>query len=125
MGEVLTARSLAPDLVISSTAIRARTTAELAREAGRWRGAISLDPVLYGASPHDVIGVASNAPDVERLMLVGHQPTWAATVYELTGVDVEMKTATVAVLESDIGVWTELTAGIARFVEALYPRDHL
>lgn len=125
MGEVLTGRSLAPDLIISSTAVRARTTAELAAEAGAWGSSIALEPVLYGAGPREVIEVASGAPDVERLMLVGHQPTWAAAVYELTGTDTEMKTATVAVLEAPIDAWPELTAGIARFVEALHARDFL
>ena len=125
MGAVLSERSLAPDLVISSTAVRARTTAELAAEAGGWNTTITLEPILYGASPHEVIDVASDAPSVARLMLVGHQPTWAATVYELTGTDVVMKTATVAVIESPIDSWAELSPGVARLVEALYSRDFM
>jgi phosphohistidine phosphatase len=125
MGRVLTDRGLAPDHVISSSAVRAEITARLAAEAGGWQGAIAIDPVLYGASPHEVIHVAAHAPDVGRLMLVGHQPTWAATVYELTGKDIEMKTASVAVIESQIESWHELFDGMGQLVETLYPRDFM
>lgn len=125
MGRVLAERDLAPDLVISSTAIRARTTAELAAEAGSWLGSIAQDETLYGASSREVIGVASAAPAVECLMLVGHQPTWSSTVYQLTGEFVDMKTAAVAVIESRIDHWVELSPGLGRLVEVLYPRDFL
>lgn len=125
MGEVLAARDLAPDLVISSTAVRARTTAELAAEAGSWRTSITLDPVLYGTSSREVIDVAAAAPNVERLMLVGHQPTWSATVHDLTGEYVDMKTAAVAVISAPIDEWIQLFRGTSDLVEVLYPRDHL
>lgn len=125
MGEVLTARDLAPDLVISSTAVRARTTAELAAESGSWRAAITLDPVLYGASSREVIDVASAAPDVKRLMLVGHQPTWSAMVHDLTGEHVDMKTGAVAVISVPIEAWVELFSGLSDLVDVLYPRTFL
>ncbi len=125
MGRVLTDRGLAPDLVISSTAVRARTTAELASQAGDWRGSTTLDETLYSASSQEVIGVAAAAPAVDRLMLVGHQPTWSSVVYELTGEYVDMKTAAVAVIEPRIDQWIELSPGLSRLLDVLYPRDFL
>jgi len=121
MGKVLTSKQFEPDLVISSTATRARTTAELAKAAGGWRAPIALEPALYGASSREVIQVASAAPDVDTLMLVGHQPTWSMTAAALTGSYVEVKTATVVVIEVDIESWAELDMG--RLVEVLHPRD--
>ncbi len=44
MGRFLTAADGAPDLVVTSTAERARATAELAKEAGGWRAAIRETP---------------------------------------------------------------------------------
>ena len=125
MGEVLSQRRLDPDLVISSTAVRARTTAELAAEAGSWRGSITLEPVLYGASSRQVIEVASSAPDVGRLMLVGHQPTWSSAVYDLTGEHVDMKTGAVAVIETPIDDWAELFPATSTLLDVLNPRSFL
>ena len=123
MGRVLAGRALAPDLVISSTAVRARTTAELAVEAGGWDCAIRLDRDLYESGPGGVLAAASMAPDVRSLMLVGHQPTWSVLVMELTGEAVDMKTAAVAVVETGVDTWSGLTGAEGKLVEALFPGD--
>ncbi|MGH3650616.1 MAG: SixA phosphatase family protein, partial [Acidimicrobiia bacterium] len=80
MGRLLAADDMAPDLVVASTAVRARSTAELAKQAGSWHGEIILEPRLYGTSTETAIQVAATAPPVNRLMLVGHQPTWSLLV---------------------------------------------
>lgn len=125
MGRVLTGEGETPDLIITSTAVRARTTAQIAAEAGGWRCEIVLEPRLYGSGADVVVQVAGAAPRVGRLMLVGHQPTWSILVSVLTGARVEMKTATVASIGFDIDDWSEL-ASVRGMVDAVYqPRDYL
>ncbi|MGD2042877.1 MAG: histidine phosphatase family protein [Acidimicrobiia bacterium] len=125
MGQVLTEEGETPDLIITSTAVRARTTAQLAAEAGGWGCEIVLEPRLYGSGADMVVQVAGAAPQVGRLMLVGHQPTWSIVVSVLTGDQVEMKTATVASLGFDVDDWAEL-ASVRGTVDAVYqPRDYL
>lgn len=127
MGEVLAAEELVPDLLISSTAVRARTTSELAVEAGDWACHIALDERLYGGGSETVLSVASAAaPNVDRLMLVGHQPTWSMVVSDLTGEQVDMKTAAVAVVQIDLAEWVSLSPqSRGELVSVLQPRDHL
>jgi phosphohistidine phosphatase len=110
MGRILTERGLAPGLVISSTAVRARTTAQLAIEAGSWTADLILDRRLYESGPDGVLEVAAAAPDVERLMLVGHQPTWSMLVRHLTGEGADMKTASVAGVELAANGWEQLAS---------------
>ena len=124
MGEVLAEKGHAPDIVITSTAIRAQSTASLAKETGKWDADLTLDQDLYGAGVDRVIEVAAAAPDVARVMLVGHQPTWSALVAELTGDRVDMKTAAVAVLEFDIDVWAELPTSRGNLIATYQPRDY-
>ena len=50
VGRFLTAADGAPDLIVTSTAERARATAELAKEAGGWRAAVRETPALYEAT---------------------------------------------------------------------------
>lgn len=108
MGRLVAGLDLTPDHVFSSTAVRARTTAALASEAGQWETIIDLESGFYGSGPESVLEIAANAPDVERLMLVGHQPTWAMLVNRLTGAVADMKTASVATIEFMIEEWSEL-----------------
>lgn len=123
MGRVLSEDGAQPDLVISSTALRARATAEHVVEAGRWDAAIRLDPNLYGTGPDAALVVASGAPDVGRLMMIGHQPTWSRLVTTLTGSSVVMKTATIAVIQFPVESWAEMSDNGE--IAAIYqPRDY-
>ena len=119
MGMVLNGEGLAPQHVTSSTAVRARTTVELAAESGAWAAPITLDESLYDGGVDAALEVISGAPDVETIMVVGHQPTWSMLVKSLTAEPADMKTATVAVIELD----TDRESGSLRSV--LHPRDYL
>jgi phosphohistidine phosphatase len=123
MGQVLAEVGLEPGQVISSTALRAKTTAELAIEAGQWDAGLALDRALYEEGPKGVLGAAARAPDVSRLMLVGHQPTWSMLVAALTGERAEMKTATVAVVDLDLDAWAGLPEATGSLGRILSPRD--
>jgi phosphohistidine phosphatase len=123
MGRVLAEQGLEPGQVISSTALRAKTTAELAIAAGQWDAALALDRALYEEGPKGVLGAAAGAPDVSRLMLVGHQPTWSMLVAALTGERAEMKTANVAVVDLDLERWAGLPEASGELRAVLSPRD--
>ncbi len=114
MGRLLAAEQLVPQVVVSSSAVRAKTTAELAIEAGGWDSALEIESRLYGAGVNEVTGIVAARSEADPLMIVGHQPTWSAVVADLTGQRVEMKTATVAVIDLDLGT----------LVRVLQPRTH-
>lgn len=124
MGRLLAGSGLEPLLVVSSTAVRARTTAQLAAQAGSWAAPIQLDRVLYDGGPDGVIERTAQTPDVERLMLVGHQPTWSLLVELLTGTRTDMKTASVAVIDFDIETWRELPGHPGELAAVHHPRDY-
>nr|MDP9495099.1 hypothetical protein [Actinomycetota bacterium] len=108
-----------PDLVITSSAARARATAEEAAAAGSWNCPIIVDPELYGTGPGTVLAIAEhNASDQERLMLVGHEPTWSMLAEQITGGRVEMRTAGVAAIDLLADTWQGLdqARGWLRFV---------
>ena len=65
MGPHLADHGLVPRLVISSTAVRARTTAELAIESGDWGSELWLEPGFYGSSVDEVVDLVSRKwPDL-------------------------------------------------------------
>ncbi|MEZ5175935.1 MAG: histidine phosphatase family protein [Acidimicrobiia bacterium] len=111
MGVVIRDLGIVPDIVVSSTATRARSTAEIARLAGGWSSRLVLDGGLYGCSVEDALTIAAgHGATTERVMLVGHQPVWGMLVRRLTGASTEMKTASVADIEIQASAWDELPA---------------
>lgn len=111
MGRFLSATGTVPDTVITSTAVRALTTVELASEAGNWRCPIVTDGSFYASDPDTVIdALAVVDTDVDCLLVAGHEPTWSALVGRLMGGGrVHMPTAAVACLDLPHGGWSDLS----------------
>jgi len=123
MGEVIRELGLVPDLVVSSTAKRARATAELARLTGGWDSRLVLEERLYGASVSETLSVlAEHGSTCNRVMLVGHQPTWSMTVKHLTGARVSMRTATIADIDLSITGWADAPEAAGTLTTLLQPR---
>ncbi len=110
IGRFLTEAGAVPDLVLSSTAVRAVATAELAAEAGRWSCEIVTRRDLYATDPGTVLDVVQAVENgVERLLIAGHEPTWSTLVSWLIGGGrVRMPTAAVACLDLPHGGWMDL-----------------
>ena len=113
IGRFLSDGGAVPDLVLSSTAVRAVTTAELAAKAGRWSCEIVTKSDLYATDIGAVLDVVHGVEDgVERLLITGHEPTWSTLVgWLIGGGRVRMPTAAVACLEVPQGEWVNLGPG--------------
>ncbi|NND03192.1 MAG: histidine phosphatase family protein [Acidimicrobiia bacterium] len=124
MGIALAKMGEEPDLVISSTATRAATTAQLAAEAGDWESELTYSGSLYGTSAQGTLEVLlETAQTAHSVMVVGHQPTWGNLVAHLTGGAVAMKTATVAKIDLYIRDWTDALHAQGELVFLLQPRS--
>lgn len=122
MGALLARSGQHPDRIITSSAVRARTTAEIATEAAGWDSAIEVSDALYRAGPHDVIEVVRGTPDAnECLMLVGHEPTWSDVAELLTGAQVRVATATAVGIDLGAG-WSAAGPGSGTLAWVLPPR---
>jgi phosphohistidine phosphatase len=123
MGAFLTRCGQAPERVVTSTAVRARTTVELAADAGGWNCGIDQTPAFYGADPQGVVdelAAADGLPD--RVLIAGHEPTWSSLVALLVGGGlVRMPTGAVACIEFE-GPWSGLAAGRGRLLWLVTPR---
>lgn len=123
MGIVLAHAELVPDHAITSSAVRARTTLDLAAASGGWRTTIEVTDALYGTSPLGALEVASRTSDeVATLMLVGHEPTWSALAYHLTGGAVAVKTGTVVGIDLLVDGWYRLPTVSGDVAFVLQPR---
>lgn len=98
-----------PEAIVSSTAVRARTTIEIAARDGGLTCPIELDDRLYGGSPETVLArIREASSGVDSLLLVGHEPGWSGSVERLVGrCSVRMVTGALARVDLPIGGWSD------------------
>jgi phosphohistidine phosphatase len=125
VGELIRDQSLVPDLIITSDAVRARTTAEVVARSAGYTRELMVEPSLYHAAPADMIAVLNHMPDdARRVMIVGHNPGLENLVGQLTGEHHGLPTAALVHLEVPIDRWSELDlTGSATVVDAWQPKD--
>ena len=113
MGGFLAQANLIPDHVLCSTAVRARSTLEIAQEAGNWNTSVHLTPALYHAAPSTLLReIRAQQMSTNILMLVGHEPTWSETIEHFIGGGlVRFPTAAMACIELDIASWHNAALG--------------
>ena len=126
MGKALAKRHIRPDLVVSSPAVRAMSTAVLvAREMQYPHDKIVVEPGIYGADVEGLLAVIHSLPDsAGSALLVGHNPTITETANELSPSSLnEMPTAAVVCLRFACDHWAEVSKGNAEFYFYDYPRN--
>ena len=125
VGLLLVEHALVPDAIVSSTAKRARKTAELAARSSGYDRDIEYHEELYLAKPETYIRVIRQLDDAyARAMVVGHNPGLQELLEELTGRQVELPTAALAQVALDIAVWRQLDAnGCGVLVNLWRPKE--
>ena len=109
VGDLLRERSLVPDLIISSDAVRARTTAQIVAKTAGYTRELIVAPALYHATPADVIDVLHDVDDAARsVMIVGHNPGLEDLIEQLTGEAHGLPTAALIQLKLEIDRWSDL-----------------
>ena len=110
MGHRLAERGLEPDVILSSTAVRARMTAELIADALGFRAdRVTTDERLYAASPEEILGVVRQLnPAVDIAMLVAHDPGMSDLAHRLSGEIDHMPTCGVAEFRFAAWSWSEI-----------------
>jgi phosphohistidine phosphatase len=109
IGWLLVEQDLMPQLVISSTAKRARGTAKRIAQACNYMGEIVLLDLLYHGGPTGYIHVLQRVDDrYHRIMVVGHNPDIELLLEVLTGESEAFRTGGVACIELPIDAWVDI-----------------
>jgi phosphohistidine phosphatase len=125
MGRRLAQRGLVPDLVVSSTAVRALATARgVAREIGYREDRIREAPELYLASPDEILAVIrGTAAGIGTLMVVGHNPGLTELASRLDDIRLDnMPTAAMLCVEFTVPDWADIRPQEAQLCWFDYPR---
>lgn len=111
MGRLLKDQDLIPDLIVSSSARRAISTAKLLAEACGYESEIEVTREFYHAAPETYLEyIAYLSEDVDVVMVVGHNPGVEELVEEFSERWERMPTAALAVIHLDVESWADLSS---------------
>ena len=126
MGRLLLRENLVPETILSSTAVRARKTAEAVAKALKRKNGVTLLESLYLAPAGKLLAEAqAHAPEPTlRVLLVAHNPGMEDLVEILSGRRERFPTAALAVFELGIDRWAELALGVeTKLVHLFRPKE--
>ena len=125
MGLYLSNINQLPDLVISSTALRAKTTAVTAIDAGKWPCSIEFDSGIYGGDAFSLLTLANRQDNsYSSICIVGHEPNFSNFIVQLTGdVHKPFYKCSLARISIDVEKWEDITTGIGRLDWMVQPKD--
>lgn len=134
MGRWLLEQKLAPDLVLSSTALRATETLDLLRPYLPAKVRVEKAGCLYMALPREMLAVLAKVKDAEvsTILLVGHNPGIGSLAHWLSAqgapkcldrMQDKFPTGAVAVIDFDIASWRELDDEQGRLRAFKTPKD--
>ncbi|MFJ4038257.1 SixA phosphatase family protein [Microbacterium sp. NPDC090007] len=107
MARTVRKAGIRPETLLSSTALRARQTAEAFSRV--FDAAVQERPELYLASADRLLD-AARAAGSDEVMVVAHDPGMSALVSRLAGRDERMLTCAVAVFTWHEGTWDDVDA---------------
>jgi len=113
-----------PDLIVSSEAVRAKTTAEIFIKNLNFNfKKFNLNDDLYDFSGDSLIRVIKNCNDtVDELMIFGHNNAITNFVNSYGDISIDnVPTCGVTIISFEIDRWKDLKRG--RTIKTLFPRD--
>ena len=109
MGKLLKSKKIMPDVIICSTAKRAKETADSLIEGLKYKNGVVMSDALYMAEPSDIFStISEHGKKNKTVMVIGHNPGSEALVQILTGKVESLPTASIAIVNAKIDSWKEL-----------------
>ena len=127
MAKLLRNKNVIPDLIISSPANRAFTTAEIFSAQLDYTAAkIKSDARIYDATMRDLTEVVREIDDLNKtVLLFGHNPGLSNFANLLGDVFINgMPTCSVAGIELDINSWKDLERHCGKLILFEYPKKN-
>ncbi len=127
MGKLISERGEKPELLISSPANRAFSTAKaFAKEMGYAEIDIIVNPAIYGVGAQQLLNLVKDFDDLyNSIMLFGHNPTFTSFGNMVSGENiVNVVTCGVVRIDFEFSSWKNIDFNSGRMVFYEYPKKH-
>ena len=129
MAQLLEKEGVAPDLIVSSPAKRALTTAHFfARAFEIPESEVLRNPDIYEAHPQEILRIISDLPPQANTVLIfGHNPTFTdvANLFIKTDPIDNLPTCGVVKIDSEAESWKTFFEGNSRVSQCFFPKEVL
>lgn len=110
MGELIIEKGYLPQIILTSTAVRARTTALTFLKHCCEELTLKTLEALYLAEPLAIVEILKTVPDeANKVMVIGHNPGLEGLLQQLSGKVESLPTASAVGLELPIEHWADLS----------------
>ncbi len=128
MGKLLKDKNLVPDLIISSTAVRASRTAEMVADKSGYKGEVLYIQSLYLGEPEAYLealrDLREENDNLQTVLVIGHNPGLESLLQMLTDHLDCLPTSAIAHLKVPVRSWSALTPQIIAELENVWrPRE--
>ena len=127
MGKLIVDKGEKPELLISSPANRALSTAKAFGEVmGLVENDIIVNRAIYSAGAQQLLELVQNQDDLHKsIVLFGHNPTFTSFVNMLTGSNImNVVTCGVVRINFEYSSWIDIDFGSGRLVYYEYPKKY-
>jgi len=123
IGRAIKERALAPDLIVCSTAVRARQTLDLVSKGAGFECEKKFEEPVYGASSAELMKLVRGLPDsASTVVLVGHNPGFEDLLGRLTDGRDHMPTCATACISLPAETWSDVDDGEGKVKWMLTPK---
>lgn len=125
MADLIKDRELTPEVILCSSSVRTLHTAQIVAEnCGRKSEIRSLDSLYLAESDAYISALISMPGDVERVMIIGHNPGLESLLQILSKRIESLSTAVIAYITLPIKSWSDLSSDIdGELVELWRPKE--
>ena len=110
IGRLLKEEGLKPDFILSSSAKRARMTADAVADQCGYEGEIRVSTDLYDTGPGAFFRVFQSLPEeAQRVLVIGHNPGLEELLEALTKQVKNLPTASIVQVDLPIQSWREIS----------------
>lgn len=127
MGEILFKKKVHPDLILSSPALRAKTTAiEVARKLSYPLDSIAYIPGLYASDCETIFSILKEVSNtIDTLIVFGHNPEFTECSNAITGSKIEnIPTCGIAAMRLYDENWSSIGFNSAELLFLDTPKQH-
>ncbi|MFN3343821.1 MAG: SixA phosphatase family protein [Flavobacteriales bacterium] len=127
MGKIFRSKGIKPDLIVSSPAKRALSTAKkIAKEIDYETENIKTESSIYEADLRTLLKVVNELPTkAKTVMLFGHNPGITEFANYLAGTDISnIPTCGMVCIRFSTSKWEEISRDTGTFVEFDYPKNY-
>ncbi|MCK5110576.1 MAG: histidine phosphatase family protein [Arcobacteraceae bacterium] len=125
MGDILKDKNIVPNMIISSPAKRAKTTAKIIADKINFSKSIIFDKNIYEASIHNLHRIITKVDDENNILfLFGHNPSLNMLVESFVDFDENIPTCGVVEIEFNCDKWMDISQKNAKLISFDYPKRH-